>query len=231
MSAIAQNLIKIKNSIAHFEAKYGRKKGSVHLLAISKGHSAEKIFAAYQTGQSAFGENYLQEALTKMKVYAHLPIEWHFIGNIQSNKTRKIAEHFSWVQSIADSKIAERLNEHRPSHLPPLNICLEVNISKARQKSGVLPEEVLPLAKFCHQLPRLKLRGLMAIPEPQPDFLAQRQEFRKLSKIYQALNRTGFMLDTLSLGMSDDFEAAIAEGATMVRIGTAIFGQRAIVAS
>ena len=226
MNVIENNLIAIKQSINLFEERYGRQSGSVQLLAASKGQPAEKILTAINAGQRAFGENYLQEALTKISAINDPSVDWHFIGSIQSNKTKKIAEHFSWVQSVADKNIAQRLNDQRPEHLPPLNICIEVNISAERAKSGVMADELLWLLDFCNTLPRIKLRGLMAIPAIQSDFDAQRKIFHKLLSLLHSLREQGYNLDTLSMGMSDDYEAAIAEGSTMVRIGTAIFGHR-----
>ncbi|RDI41315.1 hypothetical protein AQULUS_00280 [Aquicella lusitana] len=224
---IRTQLAAVKKRIADYAEKYGRKADSVHLLAVSKGQPIEKIEAAFQAGQPDFGENYLQEALSKIDRLAHKAITWHFIGPVQSNKTRKIAEHFAWVHSVDNKKIATRLNDQRPSHLPPLNICIEVNVSNESSKSGVRAEEVLPLARYCMGLPNIKLRGLMTIPAPQKDFAAQRQSFHALFLLWQRLREQGCELDTLSMGMSDDFEAAIAEGSTLVRIGTAIFGSRA----
>lgn len=220
------NIQKIKKLIADYEQKYHRQNGSVQLLASSKGQSIEKMTDAYNAGQRSFGENYLQEALEKIAI---LPpdIEWHFIGTLQSNKTRKIAEHFAWVQSIGDMHIAKRLNDQRPIHLPPLNICIEVNISHEETKSGVIINEVLPLATYCLTLPRLKVRGLMTIPAHQHHFDEQRQSFHQLYILFQSLRQQNIPLDTLSMGMSEDFEAAIAEGSTMVRIGRAVFGERA----
>lgn len=226
MLNIEQKLIGIKKLIAHYEELYGRKPGSVGLLAASKGQSIEKIIAAYHAGQRAFGENYLQDALTKMETLSEFAIEWHFIGKLQSNKIKKIAEHFDWVHSIDNEKDAERLNEHRPSHLKPLNVCIEVNVSHEPSKSGVRFEGVLPLAIYCRQLPHLNLRGIMSIPAPQPDIFEQRRTFHKLFLLWQLMQEEGMPLDTLSMGMSDDFEAAIAEGATLVRIGRGIFGAR-----
>ncbi len=225
MDDIANNLTEIKKRIALYEERYQRARGSVSLLAASKKQPLEKIVAAVQAGQRCFGESYLQEALPKMAALSSYPIEWHFIGPIQSNKTRKIAEYFSWVHSVADIKIAKRLNDQRPSHLPPLNICLEVNVSQEISKSGVPPQQILTLIEECAQLPNLSLRGLMAIPAPAPTLAQQRQVFHQLFLLYQRL-RSPFHLNTLSMGMSDDFEAAIAEGATIIRIGTAIFGER-----
>lgn len=225
-TTIEQNLSTIKTLISAYEKKYHRPPNSVRLVAASKTQPSEKIEFAYHAGQHAFGENYLQEALPKIAALSHLDIEWHFIGPIQSNKTKKIAEHFAWVHSIDDIKIAKRLNDQRPAHLPPLNICIEVNVSDEKTKSGVGMNDVMSLVTACGTLPKLKLRGLMAIPAIHHDFLEQRKEFHKLFTLYESLNTKGFSLDTLSMGMSDDFEAAIAEGATIIRIGTAIFGSR-----
>lgn len=216
-------LSSIKNQILEFEKKYSRPAHSVALLAVSKKQSVEKIRAAYDAGQRMFGENYLQEALEKMTALADLDIEWHFIGPMQSNKTRKIAEHFHWVQSVDSFKLAQRLNDQRPSHLPPLNICLEINISGEASKSGVAPDEAAALAAACRTLPMIKLRGLMTIPARDA---SPRAAFHTMQSLWQQLNADGFQLDTLSMGMSADFEAAIAEGSTMVRIGSAIFGER-----
>jgi len=226
MNLIEENLIALKKSITSYEQRYHRESGSVHLLAVSKGQAIEKIMAAIQAGQLAFGENYLQEALAKMSAINNPSIEWHFIGPVQSNKTRKIAAHFAWLHSLADKKIAIRLNDQRPAHLPPLNICIEVNVSAEKSKSGVNMAEVKPLMEFCAKLPHLKLRGLMTIPAMHDNFEDQRQEFHKLFVLSRSLCEQGFALDTLSMGMSDDFEAAIAEGSTIVRIGTALFGAR-----
>ena len=231
--SIKDNLNDILKRIRLYEAKYHREAGSVKLLAVSKQQFIEKTEEAYEAGQCAFGENYVQEALTKIHYFEEKnhrkKIEWHFIGTIQKNKTRKIAEYFSWVHSVASQEIAQRLNDQRPAHLPPLCICLEVNLNEEETKSGVLASEVLPLAKFCQTLPRLQLRGLMAIPlsTTQPEM--QRKIFRLLFLLKEKLQAQGIPLDTLSMGMSHDFEAAIAEGSTIVRIGTAIFGERHII--
>lgn len=215
----------LKYQIEILEQKYHRPSGSVRLLAASKRQSIEKIKALYDAGQRCFGESYLQEALPKIH---SLPsdIEWHFIGPVQSNKTRKIAENFSWVHSIDNTHIAKRLNDQRPPHLPPLNICIEVNISHEVTKSGVSINDVLPLAKLCQSLPRLRLRGLMTIPARTENFSEQRKPFHQLHDLYVSLCQNNIPLDTLSMGMSEDFEAAIAEGSTMVRIGRALFGER-----
>jgi pyridoxal phosphate enzyme (YggS family) len=223
---IANRLAAIREQIASYESQYGRDRGSVTLLAVSKKQSQEKIQTAYEAGQYAFGENYLQEALIKMTALSHLNIEWHFIGPIQSNKTRKIAEHFHWVQSIDSLKIATRLNDQRPAHLPPLNICLEINLHQETTKSGLAPDEVLPLAQACRALSHLRLRGLMTIPAPTSSLTVARENFHRMHSLWQQLNDAGCDLDTLSMGMSNDFEAAIAEGSTLVRLGTAVFGER-----
>lgn len=223
---IEENLITIRKRIAEYEKKYGRREGTVRLLAASKGQSALKVEAALHAGQHEFGENYLQEALKKMSALTPNPIEWHFIGPIQSNKTRKIAENFAWAHGVDDEKIAKRLNDQRPPHLPPLNICIEVNVSDESSKSGVALNDALPLAKYCLSLPHLQLRGLMTIPAQTDDVNEQRSEFKKLYQLWENFRDQGIVLDTLSMGMSYDFEAAIAEGSTLVRIGRAIFGER-----
>lgn len=223
---VAQNIASIKKHIQEMEALYHRQPGSVFLLAASKKQSIEKMQQALLAGQYAFGENYAQEALSKMAILTDKRIEWHFIGSIQHNKTKKIAEHFSWVHSVSKKEIAERLNTQRPPHLPPLNICLEVNISHEKTKSGVLDTDLLSLAEFCLTLPHIRLRGLMAIPAPRTEWLEQRAELSKLRLLFEALIKKNLPLDTLSMGMSHDMDAAIAEGTTMVRIGTTIFGTR-----
>jgi pyridoxal phosphate enzyme (YggS family) len=197
------------------------------LLAVSKTFAPDALREAYQAGQTCFAESYVQEALDKIAALQDIPIEWHYIGPIQSNKTRAIAENFAWVHSVDRLKIAERLSEQRPAHLPPLQVCLQVNISMEASKSGAVPDEVDALAHAIAKLPNLKLRGLMAVPAPSDEIAAQRLPFAKLRELRDQLNRQGLQLDTLSMGMSHDFAAAIAEGATIVRIGTAIFGDRA----
>lgn len=201
--------------------------GEVTLLAVSKAQPAERLREAYQAGQSKFAENYLQEALNKQAELADLAIEWHFIGPIQSNKTQPIAAHFSWVHGVDRLKIAQRLNDARPADLPPLQICLQVNISGEDSKSGVAPNDLLVLAQAVRALPKLRLRGLMAIPEPSNDVALQHRQFQQMRELLQDLVRQGFALDTLSMGMSGDYAIAIEEGATMLRIGSAIFGARA----
>ncbi len=226
MTTIASNLQAVRSSIAAAVAEAGRDADSVSLLAVSKTFPPAAVRAAYHAGQRCFAESYVQEALEKIAVLQDLQIEWHYIGPIQSNKTRVIAAHFAWVHSIDRLKIAERLAEQRPPQLPPLQLCLQVNISGEISKSGVPPHEVDELAQAVARLPRVQLRGLMAIPAPTPDIAAQRHAFARLRELRDRLNHGGLRLDTLSMGMSDDFAAAIAEGATIVRIGSAIFGAR-----
>ena len=226
MKTIAEQLAAIHARIAQAELRFGRAPGSVALLAVSKAHPAAAIRAACDAGQLRFGESYAQEALAKISAITDLPLEWHFIGPIQSNKTRDVATHFAWVQSVERDKIARRLNEQRPATLPPLNVCIQVNISGEASKSGGRLDEVAALAQTIRGLPHLHLRGLMAIPAPQTEFDQQRAGFRVLRELYEQLRRAGYELDTLSMGMTDDLEAAIAEGATLVRVGTAIFGER-----
>jgi pyridoxal phosphate enzyme (YggS family) len=198
----------------------------VDLLAVSKAHSSEAIREAYSAGQRKFGENYVQEALQKQSELIDLDIEWHFIGPIQSNKTQLIAQHFSWVHGIDRLKIAQRLNDARSAHLAPLRVCIQLNISNEATKSGVAPSDVYALAKSIQTLPRLELRGLMAIPAPTQDPDLQRLQFKHVRECYDALIAQGLTLDTLSMGMSEDYPAAIAEGATVVRVGSALFGPR-----
>lgn len=207
--------------------QYQREENSVQLLAVSKRHPATAIRAAFQCGQVAFGENYAQEMLEKAEQLGDLAIEWHFIGPLQSNKTRPIASVAAWVHTVDRLKIARRLSEQRPDSLPPLSICLQVNISGEGSKSGVSPDDLLALAKAVVQLPKIKLRGLMTIPKVETEVNQQRQIFAKLRALQEQLQQEGIaQLDTLSMGMSADMSAAIAEGATIVRIGTAIFGKR-----
>ncbi|MDX1901634.1 MAG: YggS family pyridoxal phosphate-dependent enzyme [Gammaproteobacteria bacterium] len=229
-NTIHNNFLEIRKTISNFEKKYHRTHGSVSLLAVSKKQSLEKMSEAIAVGQKAFGENYLQEALEKISYFEsiHENLEWHFIGHMQDNKTRKIAEHFAWVHSLDKQKTAKRLNDQRPLELPPLNICLQINISQEDTKFGISPEEVFELAAFCQTLPRLRLRGIMALPAPTMDFARQRTNFHPLRDILKVLKNQYDTIDTLSIGTSLDLEAAIAEGATMVRIGTALFGTRNI---
>lgn len=203
-----------------------RREQDIALLAVSKTFPAAAVREAYEAGQRAFGESYLQEALDKIEVLRDLPLEWHFIGPIQSNKTRAIAENFSWVHGVDRLKIAERLSAQRPPQLPPLNICLQVNVSGEASKSGVAPGEVAQLSRQVVALPQIRLRGLMAIPAPETSLESQRTPFARLRELMQQLNAQGMALDTLSMGMSQDMMAAILEGATIVRVGSAIFGER-----
>jgi hypothetical protein len=230
MSIIADNLQAVNERIADAAHAVSRDPYEVVLLAVSKTFGADAVLEAARAGQRAFGENYVQEALNKMHdVQALLPdagLEWHFIGPIQSNKTKQIAEHFAWVHAIDREKIAQRLSDQRPAHLPPLNVCVQVNVSGEASKSGASFDEAVPIAHAVARMPRLSLRGLMAIPEPTADVERQRAAFRRLRELRDELNAQGLKLDTLSMGMSSDLEAAVAEGATIVRIGTAIFGQR-----
>jgi pyridoxal phosphate enzyme (YggS family) len=225
MTTIQQRLQQVKQQIHEAEARYGRAHGSVTLLAVSKTWPLEDVLTAADAGQHCFGENYVQEAVTKIDA-CPTTLEWHFIGHIQSNKSRDIATRFDWVHSVDRLKLARRLSEQRPPELAPLNICLQVNISGEQSKSGLTAEQVLEMAQQVNELPNLQLRGLMAIPAPADDFDQQRAVFHQVSELQQQLIKQGLALDTLSMGMSGDMEAAIAEGATIVRVGTAIFGQR-----
>ena len=226
MTTVCARLQQIRNRIAKAEQRYGRNPNSVALLAVSKGQRLEKLRAAIACEQRAFGENYVQEALEKINALDERMLKWHFIGPLQANKSRQVALHFSWVHSIDRLKIATRLNNQRPSDLPPLNVCLQINVSGEISKAGVGFEELIPLAEQVSVLPRLKLRGVMAVPQASSDHRLQRANFASVHHAFHTLNSQGFELDTLSMGMSNDMEAAIAEGATLVRIGTAIFGPR-----
>ncbi len=226
MTAILSNLQATREAIAKATIDAHRAVGEVQLLAVSKTFPAAAVREAYQGGQRAFGENYLQEALDKMSLLNDLPLEWHFIGPIQSNKTRPIAENFAWVHGVDRLKVAQRLSEQRPVGLPPLNICVQVNVGGEVSKSGVAMDEAAQLAQEISHLPHLKLRGLMSIPAPASDETEQRAAFAKMRVLLEKLNERGMSLDTLSMGMSHDFPAAIKEGATIVRVGTAIFGAR-----
>lgn len=227
MTTIGSNLQAVHGRIAAACKACGRDPGEVSLLAVSKTWPAPCVEAAAAAGQRAFGENYVQEGVAKAEVLAPLGLEWHFIGPLQSNKTRPVAAHFQWVHSVDRLKVAQRLSEQRDAHLPPLNICLQVNVSGEASKSGVAPAAVAELAHAVAKLPRLALRGLMAIPEPTEDLALLARRFATLRQLREDLRATGLVLDTLSMGMSHDLEAAIAEGATLVRVGTAIFGPRA----
>lgn len=226
MTTIANALQAVRQRIALAAAAAGRPVAGIQLLAVSKTFPAAAVRQAYTAGQRAFGESYVQEAMEKVAALNDLPLKWHFIGPIQSNKTRPIAESFAWVHSLDRARIADRLSAGRPSNLPDLQVCLQVNVSNEASKSGVAPEDLPALARYVRTLPRLKLRGLMAIPEPTDDPVKQREAFVRLRQLLEQLNAEGFQLDTLSMGMSDDLEAAIAEGATIVRVGSAIFGER-----
>ena len=226
MHDIGTALKAVRTRIGELEHRYRREPGSVTLLAVSKTKPPPAVRAAIAAGQHAFGENHLQDAMTKVESLEGEGVSWHFIGAVQSNKTRPIAAHFGWVHSIEREKIATRLSAQRPVGRGPLDVCIEVNVSGEDTKSGVAPADVEPLARLMHDLPGLRLRGLMAIPRPAEDFEAQRIPFRLLREILDDLNAKGLGLDTLSMGMTADLEAAIAEGATIVRIGTAIFGPR-----
>jgi pyridoxal phosphate enzyme (YggS family) len=226
MTIIASRLQAIQSRIRVAAEAAGRRPDEVQLIAVSKTFPAEAISEAHSAGQYAFGENYLQEALSKIETLRSLPLEWHFIGPIQSNKTRPIAHNFSWVHSVDQLKIAQRLSDARPDDLPPLQICIQVNVSGEAAKSGCDPDHLGELAEATARLPRLRLRGLMAIPAPADKDALQQRPFATLRHMKDQLVDAGLMLDTLSMGMSDDLAAAISQGATMVRVGRAIFGSR-----
>jgi pyridoxal phosphate enzyme (YggS family) len=218
LQAVQANILlaKIKSSL----------QDTVFLVAVSKAQTADRVKEAYHAGQAAFGENYLQEAIIKQNLLTDCNIEWHFIGPIQSNKTQLIAQHFSWVQSVDRLKIAQRLSNARGDTLPPLNVCIQLNSSNEASKSGIQTQELIALAKAITDLPNLTLRGVMAIPAPTHDVAKQREQFQLVKAAFLALQEHGFAVDTLSIGMSDDYMVAIEEGATMVRVGSAIFGAR-----
>ena len=227
MTTISNALQAARTRISRAAAQCGRDPESITLLAVSKTVMPETIRSAYASGQHAFGESYAQEALDKIAMLQDLDIVWHFIGPLQSNKTKLIAENFAWAHSVERMKIAQRLSDQRPDNLAPLNLCLQVNISGEASKSGVAPSEVALLAQAIATLPKIKLRGLMAIPEATEESAKQHAQFRLLRQLYDQLLAQGYGLDTLSMGMSGDLEAAIQEGATIVRVGSAIFGERA----
>jgi pyridoxal phosphate enzyme (YggS family) len=227
MTMISENLHSVRARIVAACALTGRNPDEVRLLAVAKSFGPEAVRAAHAAGQTDFGENYLQEAVEKQARLAQLPLVWHCIGPIQANKTRLVAEHFDWAQTVDRLKIAQRLSDQRPDHLGPLQVCLQVNIDGGPTKSGVSPEEALPLALEVARLPRLVLRGLMTIPEPAPDYATRLAVHRQARELFEDLRSAGLPLDTLSMGMTADLEAAIHAGSTMVRIGTAIFGGRA----
>jgi pyridoxal phosphate enzyme (YggS family) len=226
MTTIAANLQSVHQRIADACAAAQRHVNEVTLLPVSKTFGPEAVREAHAAGETAFGENYIQEAVEKQALLADLPLHWHCIGPIQSNKTRLVAQHFAWAHTIDRLKIAQRLSEQRPQELPPLSVCIQVNIDGGTSKAGVPPGEVLALAREIGALPRLKLRGLMTIPEPAQDFAAQLAVHRRARALYDELRAAGLPLDTLSMGMTGDLEAAIHAGSTMVRVGTAIFGAR-----
>ena len=226
MASIAENISTVREEIGKAAVGCGRAAASVALLAVSKTQGPDKVREAYAAGQRDFGENYVQEALGKISALPLPGLCWHFIGPIQSNKTREIAEYFQWVHSVDRLKIAQRLSEQRPAHLPPLQLCLQVNVDGGDNKSGVPPQEALALAREVTALPNVRLRGVMSIPEPAPNFIAALASLTEVRAVFDALNAEGLALDTLSIGMSADLEAAIHAGSTMVRVGSAIFGGR-----
>ena len=226
MSPIRDNLHSVRERIARACAQAQRDVNEVTLLAVSKTFGPQAIREAVDAGQRAFGENYIQEAVEKMEMLAGLPLEWHCIGPIQSNKTRLVAAHFDWAHAVDRLKIAQRLSEQRPEGRPPLSVCIQVNIDGGPTKAGVAPAEALDLAREVAQLPGVKLRGIMTIPEPAPTFEAQKAVHARARALFDDLRDAGLALDTLSMGMTGDLEAAIAAGSTMVRVGTAVFGSR-----
>ncbi len=226
MIRVTENLVLISDLLAAAAAEAGRDPSTVRLLAVSKKQPAAKISAAAAAGQRDFGENFVQEGLEKVRSLADLRLTWHFIGHLQSNKTRTVAEYFDWVHTIDRLKTARRLSEQRPEHLPPLNACIQVNVDNEPGKSGVSVQQLPELAGRCADLANVRLRGLMCLPAIRSGFEAQREPFARLRQLRQSLRDDGLDLDTLSMGMSDDFRAAIFEGATIVRIGTAVFGER-----
>ena len=226
MTTIPANLQAVLARISNAARKYGRNPADISLLAVSKTWPASAVREAASAGQQSFGENYVQEGIEKVTELAAQKLQWHFIGPLQSNKSRLVAENFDWVHSVDRLKIAQRLSEQRPDALQPLQVCLQINVSEEASKSGIALADVTMLAKQVALLPRLQLRGLMAIPAPLEDFALQRRAFRQVFEAYEQLKNVGLPLDTLSMGMSHDLEAAIAEGATLVRVGTAIFGER-----
>ncbi|MBK8072726.1 MAG: YggS family pyridoxal phosphate-dependent enzyme [Ramlibacter sp.] len=227
MTTIRDNLQSVSTRIDVACAAAGRAPGSVRLLAVSKTFGPDAVREAHAAGQRAFGENYIQEAVEKMAALDGLDAEWHCIGPVQSNKTRLVATHFDWVHSVDRVKVAQRLSEQRPNGLPPLQVCLQVNMDAGPNKAGVEPAQAADLARAVALLPRLKLRGLMSIPEPASDPAAQLAVHRQTRALFDALRAAGLEMDTLSMGMTADLEAAIHAGSTMVRVGTAIFGSRA----
>lgn len=227
MTTIADNLQRVQARIAAACVRAGRDRSEVTLLAVAKTFGPDAVREARAWGQTAFGENYVQEAVEKMALVADPGIEWHCIGPVQANKTRLVASHFAWVHTVERLKIAQRLSQQRPPALPPLNVCIQVNVDGGPNKSGVPPGEALPLARAVAQLPGLRLRGVMAIPEPAPDFEAAQAVYMRCAAVFDQIREAGLAVDTLSLGMTADLEAAISAGSTLVRVGTAIFGGRA----
>ena len=226
MIGVTENFRKIQDLLAKATADAGRPADAVRLLAVSKKKPLEAILEAADAGQRDFGENFVQEGLSKIESAGRADLRWHFIGHLQSNKTRPVAEYFQWVHTIDRLKTARRLSDQRPAHAPDLNVCIEVNIDREAQKSGVMPEAVADLAADIVDLPRLRLRGLMCLPKVRSGFDSQRKPFAELRALQESLNVSGYSLDTLSMGMTADYAAAIREGATIVRIGTALFGER-----
>ncbi len=230
MTTIGDNLYSVSTRLQQACARAGREASGVRLLAVSKTFDADAVRQAWQAGQRAFGENYVQEGVAKIEVLAAdgdcSGLEWHCIGPLQSNKTRPVAEHFDWVHSVDRLKVAERLSAQRPSGLAPLQVCLQVNVDGGANKAGVTPDELPALAEAVARLPGLRLRGLMCIPEPAPDFDSQRAVFLRARVLFDDLRAKGLDLDTLSMGMSEDLEAAVAAGSTLVRVGRAVFGHR-----
>ena len=227
---IQQNVLRIQHRIEAACQQAGRASNAVRLLAVSKTKSVAEISTAFEAGQSAFGENYVQEGVDKIQYFQAqgIQLEWHFIGPLQSNKTRLVAEHFDWMQTLERAKIADRLNEQRPADKAPLNVLIQINISDEETKSGISPHEMLNLAKHIENLPHLRLRGLMAIPAPTENIAEQESTFKKMAALFEQLKQAfpAQPIDTLSMGMTDDMPSAIKCGSTMVRIGTAIFGAR-----
>ncbi|HET6592520.1 MAG TPA: YggS family pyridoxal phosphate-dependent enzyme [Xanthomonadales bacterium] len=226
MNNLKANLHNVRARVRQACEKAGRDAAGITILAVSKKHSADRIRALHALGQPAFGENYVQEALAKQAQLADLDIEWHFIGPLQSNKTREAAAHFAWVQSVDRAKVARRLSEQRPAGLPALNVCLQINIDREPRKAGVLPEDAAELAQLTSDLPNVRLRGLMAIPRMGSEDHDPGDSYRRMNELFNRLRSAGFAMDTLSMGMSADLEAAILEGSTMVRIGTDLLGVR-----
>jgi pyridoxal phosphate enzyme (YggS family) len=226
MTMISDHLDTVRSRIAAACHAAGRDEREVTLLAVSKTVGPEAVAEAVAAGQQAFGENYIQEGVEKMALLRHLSLQWHCIGPVQSNKTRLVAEHFDWVQTVDRLKVAERLSAQRPEGMPPLQICIQVNVDGGLTKAGVAPQDALALARQIAPLPQLQLRGIMCIPEPAPDFVAACEVFSRARAIFDDMKATGLALDTLSMGMTADLEAAIQSGSTLVRVGTAIFGGR-----